>query len=109
MKCPKCWKTEMESKTYKGVEIDRCPDCKGIFFDKGELESILEKKIGAKIEDLPKIRIGSGKQDGKSAYCFKCDGEMAVVEDPDKIRFDLCETCGGVFLDSGELTDLQRD
>ncbi|MBW1808731.1 MAG: zf-TFIIB domain-containing protein [Deltaproteobacteria bacterium] len=108
MKCPKCWKTEMEKSTHKGIEIDRCPDCKGIYFDVGELEAIIEKSIGAKIEDLPRIRIGSGKQDKKSAYCFRCDNEMSTIEEPGKVRFDMCEKCNAIFLDSGELTDMQN-
>ena len=39
MKCPKC-DTRLETLTYKGVEVDRCESCNGIFLDDGELETL---------------------------------------------------------------------
>ena len=39
MKCPKCGET-LEAIAYKGIEIDRCTGCKGIFLDDGELDII---------------------------------------------------------------------
>lgn len=39
MKCPKCGES-LEAIAYKGIEIDRCAGCKGIFLDDGELEII---------------------------------------------------------------------
>jgi Zn-finger nucleic acid-binding protein len=29
----------------KGIEIDFCPDCRGVWLDRGELDKILEKSI----------------------------------------------------------------
>ena len=37
MKCPKCG-SNLEEINYEKVMIDRCPDCKGIWLDHGELE-----------------------------------------------------------------------
>lgn len=37
MKCPKCGH-DLEEISYQDVMIDRCPDCKGIWLDHGELE-----------------------------------------------------------------------
>ena len=39
MKCPKC-DTRLATVAYKGVEIDRCESCRGIFLDDGELEML---------------------------------------------------------------------
>lgn len=41
MKCPKCGK-ELVEVDLSGVKVDQCTDCMGIFFDKGELELLLE-------------------------------------------------------------------
>jgi transcription initiation factor IIE alpha subunit len=41
MKCPKCGH-DLEEVNYQNVMVDRCPDCKGIWLDHGELE-LLEK------------------------------------------------------------------
>jgi Zn-finger nucleic acid-binding protein len=43
MKCPNCSTTLLMSDKH-GVEIDYCPDCRGIWLDKGELEKIIERE-----------------------------------------------------------------
>lgn len=42
MKCPKCNVTLLMSEK-RGIEIDYCPECRGIWLDRGELEKIIEK------------------------------------------------------------------
>jgi hypothetical protein len=42
MKCPKCG-MEMISLDFKGVVVDRCTGCEGLYLDKGELDAILKK------------------------------------------------------------------
>ncbi|MGH9317511.1 MAG: zf-TFIIB domain-containing protein [Thermoanaerobaculia bacterium] len=41
-KCPKCG-ADMAVETISGIEIEKCPSCQGIFFDRGELEQLLLK------------------------------------------------------------------
>ncbi len=43
MCCPKCGHP-MEEFEYLGIMVDRCTDCSGIYFDKGEFEILLESK-----------------------------------------------------------------
>lgn len=40
MKCPKCGYDLLTSE-WQGVQIDQCPNCKGIWFDAGEAESLI--------------------------------------------------------------------
>ncbi|WP_276495873.1 zf-TFIIB domain-containing protein [Pontibacter litorisediminis] len=42
MKCPNCNETLLMS-DKNGVEIDYCPNCRGIWLDRGELEKIMER------------------------------------------------------------------
>jgi uncharacterized protein len=42
MRCPHCH-TEMQEVTKTGVLLDVCPDCKGTWLDRGELEKILTR------------------------------------------------------------------
>lgn len=42
MKCPSCNETLLIS-DKQGVEIDYCPNCRGIWLDRGELEKIMER------------------------------------------------------------------
>jgi hypothetical protein len=46
MKCPKCG-GDLEEINYKSTMIDRCPQCKGIWLDHGELELVV--KADAKV------------------------------------------------------------
>ena len=44
MRCPKCG-MELIEIDYKGIKIDRCSECVGVWLDAGEMESVskLEK------------------------------------------------------------------
>lgn len=42
MLCPNC-KTELKMTDRQGVEIDYCPQCRGIWLDKGELDKLIER------------------------------------------------------------------
>jgi len=39
MKCPKCG-MELIEIDYKGIKVDKCSSCEGIWLDAGELEAI---------------------------------------------------------------------
>ncbi len=41
MKCPVC-DAQLRAMQKNSVEIDICPDCKGIWLDRGELDKIIE-------------------------------------------------------------------
>ena len=42
MKCPNCEATLAMSERH-GVEIDHCPQCRGVWLDRGELDKIIER------------------------------------------------------------------
>ena len=42
MKCPNCEATLVMSERH-GVEIDHCPQCRGVWLDRGELDKIIER------------------------------------------------------------------
>ena len=42
MKCPHC-DVNLLMTERQGVEIDYCPDCRGVWLDRGELDKILER------------------------------------------------------------------
>lgn len=46
MNCPRC-NTQLLMSDKNGVEIDYCPDCRGLWLDKGELEKIIEKEYAS--------------------------------------------------------------
>ena len=42
MKCPQC-ETPLVMSERQGVEIDYCPQCRGVWLDRGELDKIIER------------------------------------------------------------------
>jgi hypothetical protein len=46
MRCPKCG-MELIAVDYKGIEVDKCSECEGVWLDAGELEAVskLEKPV----------------------------------------------------------------
>lgn len=45
MHCPKDG-ADLEEVQYHGVSVDRCTECGGVWFDAGEVESLVEKEEG---------------------------------------------------------------
>lgn len=43
MKCPNCKEPNLVISERKGIEIDYCPECRGIWLDRGELDKIIER------------------------------------------------------------------
>jgi uncharacterized protein len=42
MNCPKC-NAPLQMSQRQGVEIDHCPQCRGVWLDRGELDKIIER------------------------------------------------------------------
>lgn len=45
MRCPKCG-MELVEVEFRGVKIDRCTSCAGVWLDAGELEQVAEASAG---------------------------------------------------------------
>lgn len=43
MKCPVCTNVNLVMSERQGVEIDYCPECRGVWLDRGELDKIIER------------------------------------------------------------------
>jgi Zn-finger nucleic acid-binding protein len=43
MKCPSCSITDLVMAERQGIEIDYCPQCRGVWLDRGELDKIIER------------------------------------------------------------------
>lgn len=42
MKCPNC-NVSLVMTDRNGIEIDYCPECRGVWLDRGELDKIIER------------------------------------------------------------------
>jgi len=43
LKCPNCPAQTLVMSDRQGVEIDYCPQCRGVWLDRGELDKLLER------------------------------------------------------------------
>jgi Zn-finger nucleic acid-binding protein len=46
MQCPVCSGVSLVMAERQGVEIDYCPQCRGVWLDRGELDKIVERSQG---------------------------------------------------------------
>ncbi|SOB57514.1 conserved protein of unknown function [Pseudodesulfovibrio profundus] len=45
MKCPVCKETNLVMTERQSIEIDYCPECRGVWLDRGELDKIIERSM----------------------------------------------------------------
>ena len=43
MNCPVCKNISLAMSERNGIEIDYCPQCRGVWLDRGELDKIIER------------------------------------------------------------------
>lgn len=43
MKCPVCKDANLAMTDRQGIEIDYCPECRGVWLDRGELDKLIER------------------------------------------------------------------
>ena len=106
MRCPKC-KADMDALVFKGVEIDRCSKCSGLWFDAGEVERLRDAGVAEAI-DLGDASIGKQHNALDKYPCPRCSGAMIRMVDPQQkhIWYEQCGVCSGSFFDAGEFRDL---
>lgn len=53
MHCPKCG-ASLEEVSFRGVSVDRCGECRGVWLDAGELETLAGEEEGGLFHHLLK-------------------------------------------------------
>ncbi len=48
MKCPNCPEATLVMADRQGIEIDYCPNCRGVWLDRGELDKLIERSAATK-------------------------------------------------------------
>ena len=109
MICPKC-ADRMQAIEYRGVEVDRCTSCRGIWFDAGESHWLSGEETAAAI-DTGDPSVGRQTNAINRYRCPRCNGGMLHRVDPQRphIQFEECTSCRGSFFDAGEFAELMQD
>ncbi len=100
----------MEEVTYgRNMTIDRCTNCKGIWFDTGEAEA-LEGKWMSELVDSGDPAVGREYNKIANVECPRCGKTMKKLSDPKQphIWYEVCEE-HGVYFDAGEFADYKHE
>ncbi|MFZ1806831.1 MAG: zf-TFIIB domain-containing protein [Cyclobacteriaceae bacterium] len=116
MKCP-IDQSQLVSKIYEeSFEVDICPTCEGVWLDKGELSKIQDIQLNDYTTELGKIQDYVGKsilmaksKNADPINCPVCEIELERREYGygSQVMIDSCVNGHGVWLDKGELKDLE--
>lgn len=69
MKCPIC-NVDLNMSERQGIEIDYCPQCRGVWLDRGELDKIIERSHDDRRDDDRERddRGGQGRHDSHDRH-----------------------------------------
>ena len=72
MKCPVCKDVTLLMSEKKGVEIDYCPECRGIWLDRGELEKIIgQEEVKSQDKETIKNSEKGNKKEKKESFLME--------------------------------------
>lgn len=63
---------ELQMTHREGIELDYCPECRGIWFDRGELDKVIERS-NRQVADFAGARTAPAKPAKKKASSFLSD------------------------------------
>lgn len=67
MNCPNCKEVRLVMSERQGIEIDYCPECRGVWLDRGELDKLIERAIPPKSASM--------RDSAKNSYYRKDDDD----------------------------------
>ncbi len=56
MNCPSCGEVKLLMTERQGIEIDYCPQCRGVWLDRGELDKIIDRSVADRPAGAPPPR-----------------------------------------------------
>ncbi len=111
MLCPKYdLDMEMVKVEFDGIEVDRCGNCEGLWFDMLELEHLKAMERSGSI-DVGYPETGEKFEEINKIDCPCCHSPMIKMVDKDQphIHYEACTVCYGVFFDAGEFKDYKHE
>jgi len=96
---------------YQKIELDFCPECHGVWFDRGELElflaSLSDKK--GEIDKLVKpVKVSTGEKPRRCPVCRRKMQKTGIGIEP-RVIVDSCDTYGhGFFFDGNEIAQIVK-
>jgi len=106
LKCPHCH-AEMYKVVAPDISTDVCPECKGVWLEKGEI-NVLASGMAGDIEhcSIDDKILADRFSVRKCPKCKAQDLKKMNLLYYSEIIFDYCPECNGFFLDEGEIHDM---
>jgi Zn-finger nucleic acid-binding protein len=111
MICPAC-QHAMVIVEHENIELDYCTNCKGVWFDSGELELLLEaaelENYGVFLDRI--INSPEASSTEKKRRCPICNKKMkkSYISEDNQLLVDICKKQHGIWFDGGEVADLLK-
>ncbi len=102
MKCPVC-RVPTFVVEYQEIELDCCPECRGLWFDRGELELVL-----GHVPAVTEPAIASTEAPRKCPLC-RTRMDKVNIGPAGRVLIDVCSEGCGLWFDDNELGELTRD
>jgi len=104
----------MNPRSFFGVLVDTCGTCGGIYFDEGEVSQIRARGGDRAFEELDAIVQPAPEyfnlEENLHRRCPNCLAGMHrfryMYTSP--VFLDSCESCGGIWIENGELTKMKN-
>ncbi len=112
--CPAC-ETHLNLYEAYGIEIEGCPECKGIWLDKEELRKLKDRTDRGSWQTLRWMddeldAIEKTNAMPSERLCVKCPSEKLVSTSfgDSAVMLDWCAACHGVWLDGEEFQEILK-
>jgi Zn-finger nucleic acid-binding protein len=98
MKCPKC-SSQLSTKIYRGIEVDQCNSCKGMWLDYDELDQLEDQAF-----DIDELKGSLIVSDEETKYaCPHCSSPLRKFQYRlNDLQLDYCQNKHGFWLDADE-------
>ena len=109
MQCPQCHQQMIKS-TINSITIDECHACRGMWFDRCELDEVKDEVL----PDLGWLGIDTWQEQadllvkGTRRLCPKCHNISltTVIDQQSETTIDMCAQCKGTWLAAGQFLNL---
>jgi Zn-finger nucleic acid-binding protein len=103
MICPKCQVAKLTKRRAKGKDfaVEYCLKCKGVWFDRDELEEVMP-------EAIKELEVPDDAQKDVECLCPKCNKALYAFYYPQTyVTIDMCKRCGGLWFDRSEFKEIR--
>lgn len=107
--CPRCG-IKLEQKIFKGEEYDICPECNGLWLDRGEFRRATRESDVYRDEEIVGEYLKCPSSEPVVYIpCARC-GKLMIRKNFAKISGIIIDECSrhGVWLDAGELKKIRQ-